>query len=232
MLGSIFSDSPHPFESDLVKQARVILEMSVACPPALLSLDAVTAWILRTLYLRCMTRPHISWMAICTTMHISEAVGLHQEFNAARFATLSSPIPLGAQEIETQRRMFWSAWLLNRLFAAEYGRSRVDLENIGCMPISSRQDDFTPLLIELAEVLPDEYIGSVEDFDVAFKQLFDVSNLPSTFELIKADICFHLYRRLRLSKINIVSEHVNIILSIIRKALVECSALSNFRRPR
>jgi hypothetical protein len=77
-LGSLFSDSPHPFESDLVEQARVILEPSVACPPALLSLDAVTAWILRSLYLRCTTRPHISWMAICTTMHISEAVRLHQ----------------------------------------------------------------------------------------------------------------------------------------------------------
>jgi hypothetical protein len=163
-------------------------------------------------------------------MHISEAVGLHQEFNAARFAT-SAPIPLGAREIETRRRTFWVAWSLNRLFAAEYGRSRVDLENIGCLPISSRQDDFTPLLIELAEVLPDEYTGSVEDFDVAFNQLFDVSNLPSAFELLKADICFHLYRRLRLSKINVGSEHVNIILSIIRKALVECLALSNFRRP-
>jgi len=114
----------------VVEQAKVLLDLTISHPPALLSVKHVVAWVLRAIYLRCTTRPHLSWMASNNALHIAEALGLHREFseihNSCTMFRKVSPL-----EIDLRRRTFWVAMALNQFFASEYGRSRVHIDFVG-----------------------------------------------------------------------------------------------------
>jgi len=68
-LGSIFHSTTHPtspvspVEAQVVEHGRLLLELSTTYAPALLSIKHVVGWVLRAIYLRFTTRPHLSWYA-------------------------------------------------------------------------------------------------------------------------------------------------------------------------
>jgi hypothetical protein len=155
-LGSLFSSSSTAWalESYVVDQARLVLEMSVSHPPALLSIKDVIGWLLRALYLRSTTRPHLSWMATYNAMHIAEAIGLHQEFG--KIDVLHQRLREVAMVVAVLRRKtFWVALSLNRLFSIEYGRSPVHLDSISCRPMEAEGPiDLTADFVSLCQLLP------------------------------------------------------------------------------
>jgi hypothetical protein len=236
-LGSIFSGpNACPMEWELMDQARLVLEMSVSQPPGNVSSDHVVAWILRSLYLRLTTRPHLSWVAICTTVHLAEAIGLHQELDTVTFTVEGSPQLFGAEERESRRRIFWVAWSLNRLFAAEYGRSRAHVDNIRCRQPSPQKDDFVCALVELIDLLHGGFIHGADstsgiELGSALEHLGRVADSHPALMLLKADICLIICRRLRLTSRKYSREQIGVILSILRKALSECRSFALLQYP-
>ncbi|SCV04277.1 LAME_0H17172g1_1 [Lachancea meyersii CBS 8951] len=199
-LGSLFSgDSSHPRELDVVQYAKGILEDPKFS--RLPSNELVSAWVLRTVYLRATTRPHVAWLASCMTIHLAEATGLHHECDQVELTTNSPYEPAKSESI---RRLFWTAWCINTILSYDYGRSSVVLNTeITCKPVSSTADNYTSQLAILAQLVPRD--SSDADTSVQVSHLLETINalqeLPevhSFLSLTKADIALSCYRRLRL----------------------------------
>lgn len=77
-LGSLFSQRNTTItELHLVESARSILDLhQVSEAP---SVDLVTGWVLRVIYMRMTASPHATWLASSTLIHLIEASGLHLE---------------------------------------------------------------------------------------------------------------------------------------------------------
>ncbi|KAL7916683.1 hypothetical protein GGI35DRAFT_433812 [Trichoderma velutinum] len=75
-LGSLFSQrTATTLELQLVAKARSILDAHHLTEPP--SLDLLTAWTLRTVYLRITDSPYATWIASSTLMHLIEGSELH-----------------------------------------------------------------------------------------------------------------------------------------------------------
>jgi hypothetical protein len=87
-------------------------------------------------------------------MHLAESIGLHQEIKNMQAEAEDSFQHFGVEALESRRAIFWVAVSLNRLLAAEYGRSRVYVDNITYRRPSMRRADFTSDLIAVTDLLP------------------------------------------------------------------------------
>jgi hypothetical protein len=231
-LGSLFSGpNSSTVEWELVDHARLLLEASISQPPGLVSLDHVVSWVLRSLYLRLTTRPNISWVAICTTMHVAESIGLHQDVDTVSFAVDGTHQPLGPEVSESRRRVFWVAMSLNHLFSAEYGRSKAHINNIRCRRPSLQKDDYVRNLIEVAELLYEIDPAHVLELEVALERLGRMADSHPALTLMKADICLIICRRLRLTNRKYSSKHISIILFLLSKGLAECRSFALLKHP-
>ena len=236
-LGSFFSNgNPCAMEWELVEHAKLLLESSVSQPPALVCLDHVVAWILRSLYLRLTTRPHLSWLASCTTMHLAESTGLHQDIHTIQSAVDGFSRSLDVQESDYRRRVFWVAWSLNRLLSAEYSRSPTYLDNIRCCKPSADKNDYTTDLIAIVEIIPRSALpGSSTTnntgVEVALSQISLLPDEHPVLVLLKADICLMLCRRLWAKMHKLSTEQIDHILPILRSAFVQVQVLSRQYQP-
>jgi hypothetical protein len=205
-LGSLYAigtkQSSHCHEAELVELAKTSLEhSSILSSP---NQHHVTAWILRTIYLRSTTRPHASWISSCTTMHIAEATGLHQDISSISIVSPAAP-EMGTSESETRRRLFWVAWSLNKVLSYEYGRSSVDIPNSSVQSMDNEDGYLTYQYVALASMLPEDDLD-VHDAETAralYRSLTAINGLEthsSEITLMKADLAFCIYRRLRLSQ--------------------------------
>ena len=204
-LGSFFSPTlAHPQETQIVHYAKGLLE-----DPAfnrLPSIHQVSAWVLRTLYLRATTRPHVAWLASCLTMHMAEACGLHHEIDMV-VLTSGENASLGQDEHgrEQVRKLFWCAWAINQMLSYDYARSRVLFSSISCKKPKPTEGDFTTLIIECAQLVPSclSNAGSATQTIELHKALASLQYIPDKHPFVtltRADMCFSLYRRLRLLK--------------------------------
>ncbi|KZF21107.1 hypothetical protein L228DRAFT_197893, partial [Xylona heveae TC161] len=236
-LGSLFSPQmPCLAEAELVGHAHTILDAAISQPPTTLSLYIVIGWILLSLYQRLTTRPTISWMSINIAMHLAESTGLHQEIVSVQNDRNVPPRVLEPEELETRRRVFWVAWSLNRFFAGEMARSRVKLNNIHCLKPAQKEGDFVNKLISLTELIPDNVGYSVNndveaDMKTLLEKLPDLGDGPPIFSLLKADVCFQCYRRLRLFRRGLKGEQTESILGVIRSSVAEARKLCNEQQP-
>ncbi|KAH8591133.1 hypothetical protein B0O99DRAFT_520278, partial [Bisporella sp. PMI_857] len=231
-LGSLFSRYTSMHEADLVEQARLILDRTFAHSGISLSVDFVVGWILRALYLRSTARPHDSWMAISIAMHISESIGLHQEMSeiSTTHRTQGQRIFISDAEIEARRRVFWTADSLNRLFSAQYGRTKITLQNASCqyptIPTNDTADDF----INLIRLLPDLCdVGSLNSIAILTDGIMRlgkkaVTKLPLL--LLRADMIFCIYRKLRYIGITASPALTEVILSVIGLALHSTNSIA------
>jgi hypothetical protein len=239
-LGSYFANSKNsvelaagslPAEAQVLEHGKLLLDLSYAYPPSMISLKHVVAWDLRALYLRLTTRPHISWMASCTAVHLTEAIGLHREITEVKL-----PRPISALEIDQRRRIFWVTMAINQFFAAEYGRSRVIIDSIGCYPISEilQPGDLTTQTVAIMQSVPG-YVapGKITDSDV-FDALAKATTLPTAspfLALLKADACFSIYRMLCLARFRIPPGLIPPFLEVIRVAMDADKFLRNTNEP-
>lgn len=217
-LGSYFSGpAGSPAEAEIVEHGRILLDLSTAHPPALLSFKHVAAWILRTIYLRSTTRPHLSWIASCTAMHIADSVGLHREIKDIRVKDRHmSPL-----EEDLRRRTFWVAMALNQWLAAEYGRARVQLCLVDCKPLLPVPGDLTAQTVAIMHAVPAKIISGGTFMDL-FTALDLATALPADspfLGLLRADVCFCIYRMFRSMNITLPTGQISRLLEIIRVAL-------------
>lgn len=224
-LGSYFSggSSPSQYEAEVAEQGRLLLDMSVAYPPCMISVKHVAAWTLRAIYLRLTTRPHLSWMASCTSVHLAESIGLHREFNE-----IQRPRTVSRLEIELRRRTFWVTMCLHQFFSSEYGRSRVVLDSVVCQPITHQEGDSTSATLAILRSVPDQgHIGRPVEL---IEALLNATTLPAEspfLALLKADACFCIYRMLCSTNSRLHFEQITPLLETIRIALDAVAFLSS-----
>ncbi|UKZ74339.1 hypothetical protein TrVFT333_002004 [Trichoderma virens FT-333] len=231
-LGSLFAfNEGHPLESQIVKHVKDVLEDSTFS--RLPSIDQINAWILRTLYLRATTRPHLTWLSSCTVMHLVEAVGLHRDLESD-LVTQSGQVR--AREDEGGKRTFWLAWCINTIISYEYGRTRVHINGID--PRATPFDDHseTGLQIRMARILPSENTNAdimalSKSLETAIQQLLDLGDISGFPALTRGDLCFCLYRRLRLLKVAISKETLANIIQIGHTAVEVAIQLANREVP-
>lgn len=237
-IGSLFTigshQSSHPHEADLVNLAKLHLESTSTLSSP--NQDQVTATLLRTIYLRATTRPHASWLQSCTLMHQIEACGLHQEIS--NIAIVSPPAPESrANETDVRRRLFWVSWAINRIISYEYGRSRVYLPGTSVKPFDTTDSSTSSqILVALANTLPED--THVHDNEEAVIQnsldaLEQISIESEPLTLLKADITFCLYRRLRSlrARASVSTEITALVISIGISALPTVTSLATQRLP-
>lgn len=155
-LGSYFSDVPIPEEAEIVEHGRHLLDFSIGHAPAQLSVKHVVAWVLRAIYLRCTTRPHLSWMASCNAMHVAEAIGLHRELtvNQTNCERLPNRQRIEPLEIDLRRRTFWIATSFNQFLCSEYGRTKISIDMVSVEPLLPQDGDFTLDAINIMAIVP------------------------------------------------------------------------------
>lgn len=166
------------------------------------SLSQIAAWILRTLYLRCTGRPHVTWLSSCTIMHLVEATGLHHvPESAIQAGGDDAPTP---KTLNIRNRTAQVANCLHVLVAFEYGRSILAINRrvLEYTDYKSRAIDLTPQLCRLVAALPTSQ--HVEDSAVLAQELFsalekitEIAVDHDFLVLLRTDLVLGIYRRLR-----------------------------------
>ncbi|KAJ8059058.1 hypothetical protein OCU04_012035 [Sclerotinia nivalis] len=232
-LGSLFTRQIGcVLECNISEHGRCLLEQG-SQRHGDMSLDHVMAWTLRALYLRSTTRPNLSSLAIFTTVHLAESIGLHRELDTVVFAVDGSRKVFTPDILELRRRVFWIVMSLNQLFAAEYGRSKVSLDNVRCRKPIAKEGDSIGDLIAMTELLSSCSDPRVEPDSLRIS-IENLSALPCNhpgLALIKADIVLCLSRRLHLTYSKFCPDVLSTIMMILRAAFTESQKLSERRIP-
>lgn len=140
-------------------------------------------------------------------MHIMEAIGAHQDPELASLV-YSDTANVGFHE-EIQRRLFWVAMVLNSWISYEYGRSRVSPRGVSCKLPLPRKDDYTTDLIslyEISELLDPDCDNKAVDFEEALARVEGLTLSHDALILSQSNLALTIYRRLRISSVNISND--------------------------
>lgn len=231
--GSFLSPSRHPCEPELVQFAKAILD-----DPALmrmLDVDHIIAWALRVFYLRGTTRPNNAWVASCTAMHLIEAIGLHEEANILRMASMAGAAALG-HDADRLRRIFWISWSGHNLLSYEYDRSSVRFGAVTVQPIIPIAGSVADQFVQIAQIIPAP--NSPFQLDVQpptpreelFERIKAVDKIHSTHPFLvvtKADLAFCFYRRIYQMKMGISDEIIQLVIKFGDAAVKEAETLAD-----
>ena len=217
-IGSFLSfRTGHPREIDIVDFAKMIVEDPAGTRKA--TVDLVVAWCLRVCYLRLTTRPNNSWLASCITMHLSEALGIHQEENIVKISRMPGALESGLDP-DRLRLIFWCSWAIHTITCYEYGRSVVSFQGITCGSINPKPGFFTNQWVQLAGTLPShnspfqQYDRSQDPSSDTLQRLQSLAEVPTNhpfLTLTKADLAFYFYRKLRSQNVTLSEKHIQLI---------------------
>ncbi|PYI01664.1 putative C6 transcription factor [Aspergillus sclerotiicarbonarius CBS 121057] len=221
-------------EMRIVRHAKDILEdYYVARSP---SIEQVAAWILRTIYVRATSRPHIAWLCSCTMMHLVEATGLQHEPDSVILPGAGTPRSRG--QSDSVKRIGQVAECLHVLIAYDYGRSVMNLslhtQEPVCFPIPDL--DFTPQLCQLVQAMPvsnmarDSLVGS-QQLVLALERVVDIHVDHDFLMLVRTDLAFCLYRRLRLVDFHFQQEQLDQVIGSGTAALEAARRLADQNQP-
>lgn len=217
-LGSFLSPNRHPRESDLVQYAKAILDDPASM--RLHGIDHIAAWGMRVLYLRATTRPSNAWIASCTQMHLCEALGLHEEENIKKIASITGAAVVG-HDADRLRRIFWFSWAGHNMLSYEYDRSPVVFRAVTCQPIISIPGSVADQFVQLIQIIPSPNSPFQLESqpptlsEELFKRLKALDELQVTHPFLvvtKADIAFCFYRRLYQLKIRIPDDIIKLVI--------------------
>ena len=212
-LGSLFLFEPSNVqEAELVEHAKLTLESTVKFP----TMDRITAWILRTLYLRLTTRPHIAWISSCVTMQLIEVVGIHQDVLTISVVHPQTS-PMEERDVELQRRLFWVARSLNAFISYENGFSPVHLPTVTCKSILPRKDDYTHELMDLYlawEKVYSQELSSRSSLEELLEIIQQIELHHDGLILHQTNLAFCIYRRLRLRNSKFSKKGLDILIAM------------------
>ncbi|KAL0929994.1 zn 2cys6 transcription factor [Colletotrichum truncatum] len=232
-LGSFLSPNRHPREPDLVQYAKAILDDPASMH--MLGIDHIVAWAMRVLYLRGTSRPNNAWIASCTAMHLCEAVGLHEEDNIKKMASVPSAILIG-HDADRLRRIFWISWAGHHLLSYEYDRSAVRFRTVTCQAIIPTSGSVAHQFVQIAQIIPtpnspfqlecqpptprDELCERIKALDTfQFTHPFLV--------VTKAELAFCFYRRIYQLKLGISDDIIQIVIENGNAAVEAAQQLAN-----
>ena len=219
-LGSFLSPTRHSRESDLVKYAKGILDDPASM--RMLQVDHIIAWGMRVFYLRATTRPNNAWIASCTTMHLCEAVGLHEEDNIKKMASVAGAAALG-HDADRLRRIFWIGWAGHTLLSYEYDRSSVHFRTVTTQAIVPVSGSIADQFVQIAQIIPSPnspfHLASqprtqTEELFERLKALHELQFIDPFLLVTKADLAFCFYRRAYQLKMGMSDEFIQLVISI------------------
>ena len=232
-LGSFLSPNRYARESDLVQYAKAILDDPVSM--RMLGIDHIIAWAMRVFYLRATTRPNSAWIASCTLMHLCEAVGLHDEDNIKKMASIAGAAVVG-HDAARLRRIFWISWAGHNLLCYESDRSSVRFRAVTCRPINSVSGSVADQFVQIAQMIPApkspfhvECMPSTPREEL-FERLKALDKLPFTHPFLvvtKADLAFCFYRRIYQLKVGISDEIIQLVIDSGNAAVEAAEQLAN-----
>ncbi|GJN69639.1 hypothetical protein PLICBS_003689 [Purpureocillium lilacinum] len=231
-LGSFLSPNRHPRESELVLYAKAILDDPASM--RMLSIDHIIAWGLRMMYLRATALPNSAWIASCTIMHLCEAVGLHEEENIKKLASVPGAAAAG-HDADRLRRVFWVAWAGHNMLSYEYDRSAVRFRAVTCQAIAPLAGSFADQFMRVAQIIPAPNSPfSLEcqppsPREELFERLKSLAKLQFTHPFLvvtKADLALCFYRRIYQLKMGISDEIIQLIIDSGNAALEAAEQLA------
>ncbi|KAJ5586972.1 uncharacterized protein N7459_002737 [Penicillium hispanicum] len=219
-LGCLFSQQNATItELHLVRTARSSLDLHhLAGPP---SIDLLTGWTLRSIYLRMTDTPHSAWMASSTLMHLVEASGFHPE------PASDSILPHSVQcDPDLQRRLVGVAHHLNVWTSFDLGLSRVSFStNDLPLPPSPKPGDYTGEILGLLPVAVSLDPGRSKDGTDLTSTLSNLLHGPHTQPpsvLAQCNLVLCILRRIHTQNLDISSELATKILALLKRSL-ECA---------
>ena len=213
-LGLLFSEQTVKItELHLVESARVMLERQNGYSAP--SVDLVTGWMLRVIYLRMTGPPHSTWLASSTLMHLIEAAGLRYESDD------STALPNAKCDVDIRRRLVGVAQHQNMWTSYDLGLSRVSFKTDMPLPLTPRPGDYTEELLGLlpisARLDPKE---AQDDCDLQWslvQTLNRVHTQPPSI-LAQTNLVLCILRRLHLLNINTSPTIADQVLELFQKA--------------
>ncbi|CAG9977292.1 unnamed protein product [Clonostachys byssicola] len=235
-LASFFSDQlPRDVEMRIALHSKSILEdPMVGIFPCL---DLVSASILRTLYVRGTTRPYVAGLSSLITINMIEVMGFHQNENSISFVGDQRPADNVVGGVNIRERVAMVAQSLHILFAYDFGRSIVNLVSLPpCNPPQSA-GDFTFQQTALTNILSkslDEKESAADSRERLVIALEELAAMPANHDftvLTKAELCFAVYRRLRLLHPPLQEAQVEHIIQVGAAAIPAARRLAALKHP-
>ncbi|KAJ5633710.1 C6 zinc finger domain protein [Penicillium herquei] len=223
-LGSFLSPNRHARESDLVQYAKAILDDPASM--RLHGIDHIVAWGMRVFYLRATTRPSNAWIASCTQMHLCEAIGLHEEANIKKIASIAGSAV--GHDADRLRRIFWISWAGHTMLSYEYDRSPVSFRVVTCQPVIAIRGSVADQFVNLIQIIPSpnspfqlelQPKNSTEELFRHMQALHELQVGHPFLVVTKADIAFCFYRRLYQLKVCIPDDIIKLIIDIGNDAI-------------
>lgn len=199
------------------------------------SLEQIAAWTLRTIYMRCTARPHVTWLSSCTVMHLVEAAGLH---HASEFVTQTTGNATPSTEMfNIVNRTAQVATCLHILIAFEYGRSIITLNGHILENIQSTagENDLTFQLCSLVAAVPtiqsEDTLSMMEELFASLDTITDMTIDHDFLLLLRADLALGLYRRLRVMDSKLQQGHNDRVIAAGTAALPAARRLASQNQP-
>ena len=214
-IGCLFSQRHATItELHLVRSARSSLDNHHLSDPP--SIDLLTGWTLRSIYLRMTDSPRSTWIASSTLMHLIEASGLHPE-------STSDLVPCVQCDPDLKKRLVGLAHHLNAWTSFDLGLSRVSFQNNG-LPLlpSPKPGDFTAEVLGLLPVSVSLDPGSLEeetDLTSTLSKVLDGSHTQPPSVLAQCNLVLCILRRMHSQKIDISSGLAEQVLALLKKGL-------------
>lgn len=232
-LGSFLSSNRHPRESDLLQYAKAILDDPDSMRTV--GIDHIIAWAMRGFYLRATSHPNNAWVASCTAMHLCEAVGLHEEENIRKMASIPGAAAIGHDE-DRLRRIFWISWAGHNILSYEYDRSPVRFRAVTCQDIMPISRSVADQFVQMIQIIPapnspfqleHQPPTPREELFERLKALEKLQPTHSFLVMTKADLAFCFYRRIYQLKTGISDDIIKVVIDIGNAAIEAAEQLAN-----
>ena len=86
-------------------------------------------------------------------MHLCEAVGLHEEENIKKMASVAGAAIVG-HDADRLRRIFWISWAGHTMLSYEYDRSSVQFGAVTCQAIIPIPGSVADQFVRIAQTIP------------------------------------------------------------------------------
>ncbi|KAJ5636564.1 uncharacterized protein N7484_009877 [Penicillium longicatenatum] len=216
-IGCLFSQrNATVTELHLVRTANCCLNMHhLSGPP---SIDLLTGWALRSIYLRLTDSPYSTWIASSTLMHLLEAAGLHPE------TPENSVLPHSAQcDPDIRRRLVGVAHHLNIWTSFDLGLSRVSFQKSDLpLPPSPKPGDYTDEILGLLPISISLDPGRAKDetdLTSTLAKLLDGTHTQPPSVLAQCNLALCILRRIHMQNLDISSSLADRVLILLKKGL-------------